>query len=84
MEHYHGTLRSAYNHINEASEFSILDVACLQIALKVVNDNVGAERLFPRLLMSGGMPCLARNEQSARQFQRARLLQEAKRAFLHL
>ncbi|KAF4470944.1 Ribonuclease H, partial [Fusarium albosuccineum] len=73
VERYHAPLRRAYEIIRaETKRSDVSEAACLQMAVKAVNDTSGPDGLVPTLLVFGAYPRITRDSPpTASQQQRA-------------
>lgn len=56
MERYRGPLRTAYLKIRKILPRNESDADCLQIVVKIVNDGICPEGLFPAIPVFGAVP----------------------------
>lgn len=73
VERYHAPLRRAYEIIRaETARSDVSEAACLQMAVKAVNDSSGPDGLVPTLLVFGAYPRISKDSPpTASQQQRA-------------
>ena len=74
VERYHAPLRVAYEKIRDSLPKLETYPACLQMAVKSVNDTIGPEGLCPTLLVYGAIPRPPRRAPADTQIQRARAI----------
>jgi len=78
VEEYHGPLRRAFDIVTAETKGTISRSACLQMALKAVNDTAGPDGLVPTLLVFGAYPRIVMDSPpSASQQQRAKAINKA-------
>ena len=66
IERYHGPLRRAYEIIRaETQRSNASEAACLQMAVKAVNDTAGPNGLVPTLLVFGAYPRITKDSPPA-------------------